>query len=158
MKRLFGAIVWVWDFLPMVLLVAAAGFVFGAFVQGSHLKAVHEAALQKLRADHLQEAERQADARDQERAAFIERLAKQQGESNAKHAKDAERYADLQRTLDRMRDAQATEQMYLRATAESAAARAATAEELFGICRREYVEVARKAGLHALDLQDALVR
>lgn len=158
MKRLFSAIVWVWDSLPVVLLVAAAGFIFGAFVQGSHLKAVHEAALQKLRADHLQEAERQADARDQERAAFIERLAKQQGESNAKHAKDAERYAGLQRTLDRMRDAQATEQMYLRATAESAAARAATAEELFGICRREYVEMARKAGLHALDLQDALVR
>lgn len=158
MKRLFSAIVWVWDFLPMVLLVAAAGFIFGAFVQGSHLKAVHRAELQKLRADHLQEVTRQADARNQERAEFIGRLAKQQGESNAKHTQDAKRYADLQRTLDRMRDTQATTEMYLRATAESAAARAATAEELFGVCRREYVEVARKAGLHALDLQDALVR
>lgn len=158
MKRLFSAIVWVWDFLPMVLLVAAAGFIFGAFVQGSHLKAVHRAELQKLRADHLEEVTRQADARNQERAEFIGRLAKQQGESNAKHTQDAKRYADLQRTLDRMRDTQATTEMYLRATAESAAARAATAEELFGVCRREYIEVARKAGLHALDLQDALVR
>lgn len=158
MKRLLSAIVWVWDSLPMVLLVAAAGFILGAFVQGSHLKAVHKAELQKLRADHLQEVTRRADARNQERAEFIGRLAKQQGESNAKHTQDAKRYADLQRTLDRMRDTQATTEMYLRATAESAAARAATAEELFGVCRREYVEVARKAGLHALDLQDALVR
>lgn len=158
MKRLFDAIVWVWDFLPMVLLVAAAGFIFGAFVQGSHLKAVHEAALQKLRADHLQEAERQADARGRERAELIERIEQQQRESYEKQVKDAERYADLQRILNWVRDNQATAEMYLRATAESAAARAATAEELFGACQREYVEVARKAGLHALDLRDALVR
>lgn len=157
MSRIIRAILWVWDQLPTLLLAAAVGFVAGICIQGSYLEAAHQAELQALRSQHLQSALELAERRAEERRSFIERLNKQVEESNEKHKQDAAKYAGLQRTLDRMRDEQATAELYLRATAESAAARAATAEKLFGDCRREYIEMARRAGLHALDLRDALV-
>lgn len=158
MTHLLSLIRSFWDALPVILTAMAVAFCAGVWVQARHSKVRMDAQISALGLQHSQQLLESAQMRERDRDEFVERLNKQREESNEKYSSAVHRHSIFVADLERMRSEQSTQAMYMRATAESAAARAATAERLLGECGREYYEMARRARVHTLDLQDALTR